>query len=101
LDDRSFADLMREAEALIRRRAPGWTDLSPGDPGITLVEVFAHLTEILLYRLNRVPDKVHGVLLDLLGVTALPPSAATVGLAFVREAEDGAAALTIPAGTRV
>lgn len=102
LDDRSFADLMREAEAVIRRRAPGWTDFSAGDPGITLVEVFAYLTEVLLYRLNRVPDKVHLALLDLLGVVPLAPAAATVMLTFTREAEEeGAAPISIPAGTRV
>lgn len=101
LDDRAFADLMREAEALIRRKAPGWTDLSPGDPGITLIEVFAYLTDVLLYRLNRVPAKVHVALIDLLGVKQLAPAAATVRLTFSRDAEEGGGPLSIPAGTRV
>ena len=48
LDDRNFADLLAEAQQLIRRRCPSWTDLSPGDPGTTLVEVFAYLTDVML-----------------------------------------------------
>jgi hypothetical protein len=57
LDDRSFADLVAEARALIPALAPHWTDHNPSDPGITLVELFAWLTETLLYRENQVTDK--------------------------------------------
>ena len=56
LDDRRFADLVVEARAMIPRYAPGWTNHNPSDPGITLVELFAWLTEQLLYRVNLVPD---------------------------------------------
>ena len=42
--------------SVIRRSAPQWTDLSPGDPGMVLVEVFAYLTDLMIYRLNRVPE---------------------------------------------
>lgn len=100
LDDRRFDDLMREAEALIRQRCPVWTDLNPGDPGITLVEVFAYLTDIMLYRLNRIPEKVHVALLNLLGVVPLPPAAAIVTLTFTRTGDLGQT-LRVPAGTQV
>jgi hypothetical protein len=56
LDDRSYADLVAEARALIPALAPDWTDHNPADPGITLVELFAWLTEMLLYRVNQVTD---------------------------------------------
>ena len=36
--------------------APEWTNYNPSDPGITLIELFAYLSEMLLYRLNRVGD---------------------------------------------
>lgn len=54
LDDRRYADLVDEARRLIPTYAPEWTNHNPSDPGITLVELFAFLSEMLLYRLNRV-----------------------------------------------
>ncbi|HEX7313596.1 MAG TPA: hypothetical protein VF297_06725 [Pyrinomonadaceae bacterium] len=56
LDDRRYADLVEEARALIPSYAPEWTNHNPSDPGVTLVELFAYLTEMLLYRVNRVTD---------------------------------------------
>jgi hypothetical protein len=56
LDDRTYDDLMQEALALIPAHAPAWTNHNPSDPGITLIEMFAFLTEMLIYRLNRVTD---------------------------------------------
>ncbi|WP_316204481.1 baseplate J/gp47 family protein [Bradyrhizobium sp. SZCCHNS3051] len=100
LDDRSFADLMREAEQVVRRRCPSWTDLTPGDPGLTLIEVFAYLTDIMLYRLNRIPEKVQVELLNLLGVAPLPPAAAIVSLTFSRS-DNLDVELRLSAGTQV
>lgn len=57
LDDRTFADLVAEAKSLLPSLAPDWTDFNPTDPGITLIELFAWLTEMLLYRTNRLPDE--------------------------------------------
>ena len=56
LDDRTFADLVAEAKTLIPVHAPEWTNHNEADPGITLIELFAYLTEISIYRLNRVTD---------------------------------------------
>jgi len=99
LDDRSFDQLVEEARAIIQRRSPSWTDLSVHDPGIVLVEVFAHLTELMLYRLNRLPDRAYVAFLRLLGVRLQPPTAAEVELLFRRAATQEA--LIIPRGTRV
>lgn len=57
LDDRGYADLLEEARALIPSLAPKWTNHNPSDPGITLVELFAWLTEMLIYRVNRLPEE--------------------------------------------
>ncbi len=57
LDDRTYADLVEEARALIPSLYPEWTNHNPTDPGITLIELFAWLTEMLIYRANRVPDQ--------------------------------------------
>ena len=56
LDDRRYPDLIEEARSLIPSYAPEWTNHNPSDPGITLVELFAYLTEMLVYRVNRVTD---------------------------------------------
>ncbi|WHZ26363.1 MAG: hypothetical protein OJF51_001158 [Nitrospira sp.] len=56
LDDRTYTDLVEEARRLIPTYAPEWTNHNPSDPGITLIELFASITEMLLYRLNRVTD---------------------------------------------
>lgn len=56
LDDRRYEDLVEEALALIPNYAPDWTNHNDSDPGITLVQLFAYLTEMLIYRLNRVTD---------------------------------------------
>ncbi|MGV0025316.1 baseplate J/gp47 family protein [Phormidesmis priestleyi] len=56
LDDRTYDDLVEEARSLIPTYAPDWTNHNPSDPGITLIELFAYLTELLIYRLNRVTD---------------------------------------------
>ena len=54
LDDREFSDLVAEAVAMIPRYAPSWTDQNPSDPGITIVELLAYFTEMLVYRLDRI-----------------------------------------------
>ncbi|MFP3907285.1 MAG: putative baseplate assembly protein [Acidimicrobiales bacterium] len=99
LDDRTFTQLVREARRRIEQTCPEWTDLSAHDPGMTLVEVFAHLTEVLIYRLNRLPDKAFVAFLNLLGVRRQPPVAASAVLTFRRESATGE--VDVPAGTRV
>lgn len=100
LDDRSWQQLVESATARIRQDAPDWTDLSPSDPGIVLLELFAFLTEALIYRLNRVPDKLFIEFLRLIGVRLQPPAAAAVDLVFTRE--DGVQGpIEIPRGTHV
>ena len=66
LDDRRFADLMLEARGLITTYARDWTNHNPSDPGITLVELFAYLAEMLIYRLDRITTAHIAVFLNLL-----------------------------------
>lgn len=102
LDDRSFDQLVRDALDRAQATCPEWTDHTPGDPGVTLVELFAFLTEALLYRLNRVPPKLQLALLNLAGVTLRPPSAAVVTLTFARSQGTPADTdIAIPAGTEI
>ncbi|HSV15834.1 MAG TPA: baseplate J/gp47 family protein, partial [Tepidisphaeraceae bacterium] len=101
LDDRDFEQLVQEATQRIRQSNTAWDDLSPSDPGIVLLEVFAYLTETMIYRLNRLPDKVYIAFLRLLGVSLHPPSAASTMLRFSRARGAADADIDIPRGTRV
>jgi predicted phage baseplate assembly protein len=100
LDDRSFQDLVDDAKRFIQERCPEWSDHNVSDPGITLVEAFAWMTDLLLYRLNRVPDRLYVKFLDLLGVSLFPPTAARVDVDF-RLSAPQATIVSIPAGTVV
>ncbi|KFA94824.1 LamG-like jellyroll fold domain-containing protein [Archangium violaceum] len=66
LDDLTHAGLVEEARALIPMLAPEWTDHNPSDPGITLLEMFAWLTELTVYRLDQVPERSYWTFLKLL-----------------------------------
>jgi hypothetical protein len=85
LDDRRWADLVDEATTFLQGRSEAWTDFSPGDPGVVLLELFAHLTDLMIYRLNRVPEKAFVEYLRLMGLTMRPPAAAEVQLTFACE----------------
>ncbi|WP_347329661.1 putative baseplate assembly protein [Marinimicrobium locisalis] len=100
LDDRHFHDLLAEAKRLARERCPEWTDFSVGEPGTTLLELYAFLTEVMLYRVNRIPEKAYVEFLRLMGVQLAPPGAARVEL-LVRRSEGHQRRIEVPRGTRV
>ena len=99
LDDLKFQQLVSEARTRIPRRSPEWTEHNVSDPGITLIELFAWLTEILVYRTNRFPERLHTVLLELLGVAPGRPAQARTQVRFMLD-EDVREA-TVPAATEV
>src|SRR5262249_58398040 len=99
LDDRAFEDIVAEAIRLIPRYCPEWTNHNPADPDITLIELAAWMTDIILYRLNRVPEKNYVAFLNLLGIKLRPPQASRALLSF--SLSEGAEKQTIPEGTQV
>src|SRR5580765_1719344 len=82
LDDRRFQELVDDAKRLVQQRCPEWTDHNVSDPGVTLIETFAWMTDQLIYRLNRVPDRNYIKFLELIGVTLFPPTAARTDVTF-------------------
>jgi hypothetical protein len=66
LDDLTYNDLVAEAVARIPGLTDAWTDFNPTDPGIVLVEMFAWLTEMLIFRANQVTDRQRLAFLKLL-----------------------------------
>ena len=100
LDDRKWEDLVSEAIELIPKYCPEWTNHNASDPGITLIELFAWLIEVLLCRLNRVGDKNYLAFLNLMGIGLQPPHPASVDLTF--SLVPGARNFqVVPAGTSV
>ncbi|EFC85031.1 putative baseplate assembly protein [Parafrankia sp. EUN1f] len=100
LDDRTFQQLVDDAKRFIADRCPTWTNHNVSDPGITLVETFAWMTDLMLYRLNRVPERNYLRFLDLVGVRLFPPVAARAEVSFRLSAPQDAT-VRIPKGTVV
>lgn len=82
LDDRKFQDIVSEARSKIPLYCPKWTDYNLSDPGVTLIELFAWMVDMLLYRLNRVPEKNYIKFMELIGVQLEPPKPATANVTF-------------------
>lgn len=83
LDDLRFqTDLVDEARKRIIRYCPEWTEYNLSDPGITLIELFAWMTELMVYRMNRIPEKNYLKFLEMLGLQRIPASSAATELTF-------------------
>ncbi len=107
LDDLRFQkDLVDEARRRIIAYCPEWTDYNLSDPGITLIELFAWMTEMLVYRLNRVPEKAYIQFLEMIGIRLRPASSARAELTFYLSipfpiAPEDDTMVTIPQGLEV
>jgi len=82
LDDLRFQDLVTRARKRVAVRCPEWDEHNVSDPGITLIEEFASMIEMLGYRIDRIPERLHVALLRLLDIELAPPVAATAALEF-------------------
>src|SRR6476659_4033982 len=89
LDDRSFEALKKELLQRIPVYTREWTDHNESDPGIALLELFAHLGESLLYRFNHIPETTKIEFLRLLGVRPRPAQSATALVAAKTDQRDG------------
>ena len=68
LDTIDFEKLVEDARGLIPRLAPEWTDHNLHDPGITLIELLAWITDQEIYRVGFVGDRHLKAFAALLGV---------------------------------
>lgn len=97
IDDRDHAALVRDTLALAAVHAPEWTHTGPGDPGVTLVELFAFMAESLLYRANLIPERNRLKFLQLLGIGLRPAQPARALVQFANEAGERRT-LMLPSG---
>jgi hypothetical protein len=100
LDTRTFQNLLDQVATWAKEFAPEWRARQRDDLGMVLATIYAHYLEILLERLNRVPDKNLLAFLDRMGVGRLPPGAASAPLVFTLAPTAGASGF-VPRGTQV
>jgi predicted phage baseplate assembly protein len=86
LDDRTMEDIYSDLRLRIPRYNKDWTNFNDSDPGITLLQLFAWLSEMMLARMNRIPLKNYIKFLQLLGMELRPAKPATAHLTFFTKA---------------
>jgi predicted phage baseplate assembly protein len=108
IDDRRYDDIVTEIRTRIARYAPewrpgeaAWTDVNENDPGITLAQVFAWQADMLLYRLNRVPELAYIKFLELIGIELTPAQPAQAEVTFPVAATHTAAVVRVPARSQL
>ena len=80
IDDRRYQQLVDELLARVPVHTPEWTNFNNSDPGVTLVQLYAFLTENLLYRANLIPERNRLKFLQLL---RMPLATATTARGLV------------------
>jgi len=101
LDDRTFEQLAAELVRRIPAYTPEWTDNNDSDPGITLIQLFSWLAEMIIWRLNQVPQKNYYAFLQLVGIDLIQPAPAVAELTFTLSSKTLGVGIPIPAGTQV
>lgn len=101
LDDRTYDDLLADLLARIPAHTPEWTHVRTGDPGRTLLELFAWLGDTLLYRVNLVPEKQRLEFLRLLGLEPRPAVAASGVVSVAFDSDKVEEPLRLPAGATI
>jgi predicted phage baseplate assembly protein len=94
LDDRGFADLVADMVRRVPAHTPEWTDLREGDPGRTLIDLFAWMGDTILYRANLIPERQRLAFLRLLG-KPLRPAMPARGLVQVTIDDPAVTAMTV------
>ncbi len=100
LDDRRFQDIVDEMKRMIPRFTPEWTNHNVADPGVALIELFAWMAEMVLYRVNQVPDKLYTEFLNLVGIEPFAPTVAQTDVTFWLSAP-AEQEIVVPEGTQV
>lgn len=101
IDDRRYADLVAEARTRIPRYTPEWTDLNENEPGMAIVELFGWMTELLTYRLGKVPKLNYLKFLELVGIEMTPAVPATAEVVLPMLPTFAAGYTIVPARTQL
>lgn len=106
--NKDYASLREAMLELAAERMPEWTDRSPNDLGVMLVELFAYMGDILFHYQDRIANESYLEtaverssvinLLRLIGYELRPPTPASADLTLLF-ADDGTGTVTIDTGT--
>ncbi|ELZ08804.1 hypothetical protein C478_18011 [Natrinema thermotolerans DSM 11552] len=99
LDDRTYEEYLDQAKKLIPAYSDDWTDFNPHDPGVTILEVLAWMTETHAYQLDRITDDHRQKFLQLMGHERRLQGCASAQLSLTPP--DDTAGERLPAGTRL
>jgi hypothetical protein len=97
--DGELARRISRVPGLDHVKVKGWRPTQPLDAGGALIRIFGRFMELLVDRLNRVPEKNFLAFLNLIGADVQPPQAARAPLTFVL-AEGSPVDGLVPAGTQ-
>ncbi|MGB8699817.1 MAG: hypothetical protein WCD18_10405, partial [Thermosynechococcaceae cyanobacterium] len=102
IDRRTAPDIAYQVKHLLRYYLSEQFNGSPnnGANSEALIQIFARYSELMIQRLNQVPEKNFLAFLNLLGASQLPPQPARVPLTFSLTTGTLADAV-VPAGTQV
>ncbi|HUH12534.1 MAG TPA: hypothetical protein VMK65_05470, partial [Longimicrobiales bacterium] len=100
IDDRGYDAILAETLARIPVHNPEWTNFNDSDPGVTLLQLFAFMTDSLLYRANLIPERSRLKFLQLLDIDLRPPAAAR-GVVTVTNQRGPLETVTLPRDLRV
>jgi predicted phage baseplate assembly protein len=104
IDDRRYDDIIAEVRTRIARYTPEWTpvwtDLNDSDPGITLAQLFAWQTDMLLYRMGKVPELNYLKFLQLLGIELKSAEPALTEITFMVKEDHPAPYVIVPSRTQ-
>lgn len=98
IDKRTAADIAQQVEDLLTQYLEN--NGKPQGISAALINIFARYNELLITRLNQVPDKNFLAFLNLLGASRLPPQPASVPLTFLL-AQGTTVDTVIPQNTQV
>jgi len=105
LDDRRYDDIVAEIRTRIPRYTPEWkpqwNDLNDSEPGMILAQTFAWLADMLLYRMQRVPELQYLKFLQLIGVELRPALPARAELTFTVADSVTTPTVVVPPRTQV
>jgi len=105
---KDFAAIRDDMISLIPNYLPNWTNRDPADFGITLIELFAYMGDVLNYYIDRAANEAfigtatqRDSVLQIARLLGYAPSAATASTVTVRFYNSSGNPITVPALTQV